>query len=133
MTDEVDNIFKNYDVEKGEYIIGKLRLKFKDISVDEYEAYQDKFAEMEEMQGKELSHTEAVKVEREWIKYTLQSAFGKDVDIIKIRNNCNASSWKKTWSEVSVFLIKFSGMEGLRDYITTLKANVDYQKKTTGT
>lgn len=111
------DIFKNFDIDKGTYKIGKLELKFKEISVSEYEALQDKEAEMRDLQGEETTAKEALKLEREWNEYVLKTAFGKDVDIKAIKKECNASKYQTTIAEVVIFLVKFSGMEGLRDFI----------------
>lgn len=120
------DIFKNFDVEKGTYKINDKEFKIQTISIEEYENLQDTEAEMQDLQGKETTAKEALELERNWNKLVLQTAFGKKVKIPEIKKACvTANKYNSVIAEVLVFLVKFSGMDGLRDFITASTVNRD--------
>ena len=123
------DIFKNFDTENNEYILEDIRLKFRVLTVSEFEDFQDELDKMEELEGTELPGKQVRKLEREWHKKVLTTAFGEDVDIDLIKSKCTANRYQTLISEVVVFLLRFSGMEGLQDFIETLKANQASLKK----
>ncbi len=134
MSEEIKDpkeIFKNFDTEKSEYIINDKRFKVKEVTIEEYEYLQDQEAEMQDLQGKETTAKEALELERNWNKLVLETAFGKDVDIQEIKNACKTvNKYNTIIAEVLVFLVRFSGMDGLQEFITLSTIKKDQQEKT---
>ena len=120
---------KFLNISFGSYNINGQEFKFQTLTIDEFEALQDKEAEMQDLQGKETTAKEALKLERDWNKYILQTAFGKKVKVTDIKNACKTvNKYNTVIAEVLIFLVRFSGMDGLRDFITVSTVNKDSMK-----
>ena len=82
----MDDVLTNIDLDTNTYNLNGLKLKFRDLTVSEYEELQDNYNKVLELEGKEMKASEATKLEREWYNTVLTTAFGSDVSISKIKS-----------------------------------------------
>lgn len=128
MDSEIKEIFKNFDIDEGVYILNGLKLKLRDLSVDEYERLQDWEAKLQDIENTTMKASEALKIKREFDTVVVNLAFD-DVKIDDLKKKCNAKQYNDMVKELFVFLGRFTGIEGVRDFITTLTEKKDLIEK----
>lgn len=127
----IQEIFTNIDFDSGTYKLKGLALKIKDLTVTEMEKLQDKEAENNELPN-DLPASEILKKAREWQEFILTTAFGKEVDIVKIKKTLTAMEYKRMIEEVFVFLGHYGGPGGANEFINSLKTKNNSNQKITG-
>lgn len=130
MTDEIDQVFKNFDLDEECYILKGHKLKIRQLSMKDLETLQDAEAEVDSLDGSNLSAKEILQKSRDWDNLIMEIAFGKDSEIYQLKDECTAKEFKQMIAEVFVFLGKFLGVDGAREYIDTLREKQNSLKKT---
>jgi len=118
---QLRDLLANIDFEKGVYKIKGTELPIRDLSITEMEQLQDKEAEMKDMEGHLDNFTaqEVLKKGRDWQNFILKIGFGDKKQIDKIKKSLSALEYQKLVEEVFVFLGRFTGPKGAKEYMTT--------------
>jgi hypothetical protein len=115
--EQIQKILKHINFEKGTYENKGLSLKIRDLTVTEMEQLQDKEAAKSDLDLSKMKAADVLKVARDWQNFVINIAFENEQDIEKLRETLSASEYIECIEEVFVFLGRFMGPKGAREFM----------------
>jgi len=119
---QLKDLLKNIDFETGIYTVRDFKFQIRDLTISDMEELQDKEAEKVDIENAgELTAKETLAKAREWQNFILDIAFGSAETTKTIKKNLTALEFQYLIEGVFVFLGRFTGPKGAKEFMNTSK------------